>query len=343
MIKKANRFEFLDFLRFLAAFSVIIQHVFEKLSPAFKDFSTNYFQFGTFGVVIFFLTSGFVIPVSLEKHKSLKAFWIGRLYRLFPLYIFSIILQLTLIKLDYTDAELPSITALFANIIMLAKFTGQPLIEGLYWTLNVEMVFYILVSVLFVLKQLSKTLLLAFAAMGIALLLGGFAIGYLQLASSGWGLILSIATMFTGTVFYRYIKEEISFKQLFAIVTFAFITILTITYLNLYNKPQSDLTFWSGTNGYIFAYIVFIIFFCLRSLQYPKPLLFMGLISYSLYLMQAAVMPVVFSLLNDIVIGSTVCITCIIIVSWITYKYIENPFIKMGKNKMAKFEPVSRD
>src|SRR5690606_28580865 len=139
---------------------------------------------------IFFLTSGFVIPVSLEKHQSLKAFWIGRLYRLFPLYIFSIILQLILIKLNYIDAELPTTAGLIFNIIMLAKFTGHPLIEGLYWTLNVEMVFYILVSILFLLKQLSKTFLLAVIALTGALLLGGFVIGYLHIAS-GWGLILS--------------------------------------------------------------------------------------------------------------------------------------------------------
>src|SRR6186713_1339102 len=84
---RRNRLEFLDFLRFIAAFSVLIQHACEKVFPAFAYFCTHYFQFGVFGVTLFFLCSGFVIPVSLEKSHSLKKFWINRVFRLYPLYL----------------------------------------------------------------------------------------------------------------------------------------------------------------------------------------------------------------------------------------------------------------
>ncbi|HEY4206396.1 MAG TPA: hypothetical protein VGM31_06285, partial [Puia sp.] len=52
------RLEFLDFLRFMAAMSVLIQHACEKVFPSFAYFTTHYFQFGVFGVSLFFLCSG---------------------------------------------------------------------------------------------------------------------------------------------------------------------------------------------------------------------------------------------------------------------------------------------
>lgn len=331
--KKITRLEFLDFLRFFAAFAVIIQHVFEKLSPSFEYFATNYFQFGIFGVIVFFLTSGFIIPVSLEKHKTLKGFWKSRLYRLFPLYIFSIITQLTLIKFNIIEGDMPTLVGFFANLFMMAKFTGQPLIIDLYWTLNIEMVFYIIVSGLFLIKKLNKTVLLAYIALVLAFLLGGVAIGILHKAGSGSGLILSIATMFVGTVFYRYMNGTIPLKQLVGVTITAFVVLFLVIYFNMYGKPPEKLTgFLSTLNAYFGAYILFIVCFCFRGISYPKPFLFLGLISYSLYLIQGSVMPIILPQFTDkAFLGSVLCISVIILVSYLTYTFIEKPFIKMGR------------
>ncbi len=43
-------------------------------------------------MVVFFLCSGFIIPVSLERQGSLRRFWIRRLLRRYPLYWLSVVL-----------------------------------------------------------------------------------------------------------------------------------------------------------------------------------------------------------------------------------------------------------
>ena len=88
--RAAGRLEFLDALRGLAAFAVILQHAGQNLSPSYSAFAFSIFDLGNFGVTVFFLCSGFIIPISLERQGSLRSFWIRRFFRLYPLYWFCI-------------------------------------------------------------------------------------------------------------------------------------------------------------------------------------------------------------------------------------------------------------
>jgi peptidoglycan/LPS O-acetylase OafA/YrhL len=108
MDKKSARMDFLDSLRGLAILSVILQHVFESLYSEFRYLSYQYFNIGRFGVTLFFLISGFIIPYSLERGGSIRNFWIGRFFRLYPVYWISLLLSFlafTLINKNiYTEA-----------------------------------------------------------------------------------------------------------------------------------------------------------------------------------------------------------------------------------------------
>ncbi|MBC3538119.1 acyltransferase family protein [Rufibacter sediminis] len=340
----SSRLEFLDFLRFIAAFAVMLQHTLESKSPAFATFSTHYFQFGVFGVTLFFLTSGFIIPVSLEKAKSLKSFWISRMFRLFPLYLTSILVSLVLIYLGWIEGSLPTAGSLLANVIMLAKFLGQPLIQGLYWTLNLEMVFYLAVTVLFITGLLRRSVLLAVAALGFALLVGVVGTQVLHLLESGWGLCFQLATMFVGTVFYRYMTGQVTGKS-WGLILFAAIGVLfAITYANLYQKDiPSELgtrSFWPVTNAFFLAYALFTSCFLLRERSYPKPLLFLGIISYSLYLVQATVLAILLPHLSNVFVAAPVGIAATVFVSYFTYTFIEKPFVKLGRKLSGSKVPT---
>ncbi len=63
-----------------------MQHGAELLWPGYLRWSVEYFRPGEYGVFVFFLVSGFIIPASLEKRGSVRAFWVGRVLRLYPLY-----------------------------------------------------------------------------------------------------------------------------------------------------------------------------------------------------------------------------------------------------------------
>ena len=330
-ISKDNRMEFLDTLRCIAVLSVICQHIGERFFPSFAYFTTHYFQFGVFGVTLFFLCSGFIIPVSLQKKTSLSSFWIKRFFRLYPLYLVSLVLGLIGIKLGLYHHDFPNATELALQLTMLQKLIGAPLIIPSHWTLSLEMFFYISITALYLVKMLNKTLLLSIGSLTAALFIGVF-------LHSGYGLIFYIATMFTGTVFYKYIKRDISLKAIFSVLVFAIGTIVLITFYNLYGT--NDLSEYGARNfvpvlsAWIFAYIVFTLLTYLRRIEQPKFALFLGKISYSLYLMQGIVLAVV-PFVNNVYITSLIITVSILVISTVTYYTIEKPFSITG-SKVAK-------
>lgn len=342
MPKPTARLEVLDFLRFIAASSVILQHILENISPSFRSFCTEYFQFGIFGVCIFFLISGFIIPVSLEKHQSVKTFWINRIFRLYPLFLTSLILKLTLLKLDWISGSYPSATAIIANVTMLAKFIGQPLIEALYWTLNLEMVFYIIVTLLFSLKLLTKSILIGASGLFISLLIGVVAPQLLHLQTSGWGLVFNLATMFIGTLYYRHMKGSISGKTLAGMLSLTMLVLLINTYFNLYEKDIPEAlgtkSFLPVTNAFIAAYFLFTLCYYFKDISYPRIVLFLGNISYSLYLNQAIILSLAFLYIPNIYLSSLIAILGTFFMSYYTYKYIELPFVAFGRRVVTYFQ-----
>ena len=104
---------------------------------------------GNFGVVVFFLTSGFIIPVSLERSGSAGRFWVGRVFRLYPLYWLSLALAVAFHLGGFAPAH--ELEAAFrknvpvntlVNITMLQQLVGVPHAIAPYWTLSVELMFY---------------------------------------------------------------------------------------------------------------------------------------------------------------------------------------------------------
>ena len=203
-----RRLAFLDVLRGLAALAVLFQHLYQGLSPAFNVFSQHWLNFGAFGVALFFLVSGFIIPASLEKHRSLREFWRGRLFRLFPLYLFVLIVVLI------TDAKHltptmdpgchPRLWCIAANTTMMEEYVDVGPILAVAWTLGLEMVFYILCSVAFALGWLRHSRALVLWSSGVLLVLTGA--GLLSHRSFPAGRLGLLATCFLGTLLYRVYK-----------------------------------------------------------------------------------------------------------------------------------------
>src|SRR4051812_44006338 len=84
------RLDFLDGLRGIAALAVFMAHAIHKVAPGFSAYYEPYFNMGNWGVVLFFLCSGFILPVSLERQGSLGRFWVRRFFRLYPMYWISV-------------------------------------------------------------------------------------------------------------------------------------------------------------------------------------------------------------------------------------------------------------
>ena len=151
-----DRMAWLDGLRAVAVLLVVYAHLSRMLFRGARELSSEWLHAGTAGVMLFFLVSGYIIPASLERHGSLRTFWVSRLCRLLPLYVVVSLLVVALggaglMPLDPALTADP-LTAAVAHLTMLPQLLGVPLITPVLWTLTFEMAFYLLVGALFALR-----------------------------------------------------------------------------------------------------------------------------------------------------------------------------------------------
>ena len=136
-----THFSLLDAVRFFAAFWVMNFHY---LFGQTGDL--EWYRYGNLGVQLFFIISGFVIVHSLNG-KSIKEFAKNRFLRLFPLfwilctstYLITIIIPHTSVL--FFSEYLRSMTMLGDLFNGIVGYTR--LIDPSYWTLTVELIFYI--------------------------------------------------------------------------------------------------------------------------------------------------------------------------------------------------------
>lgn len=104
----------------------------------------QWFNLGPFGVAIFFLISGMVVPFSLDKHTS-GSFILARLLRIYPTYAAALLLEVAAITVSSRvwDRPLPFTPSIvLGNLTLLYDLIGQPSIDLVNWTLSVELKFY---------------------------------------------------------------------------------------------------------------------------------------------------------------------------------------------------------
>ncbi len=137
----------IDLIRFLCAFSVMLAHYLSPL-PAQNAWA----HYGGAGVDIFFIISGFIIPQSSEG-RSPFAFLQSRVVRLVPgAWICATFTLLAVLALgDFTSAEWGKyLRSLFFVPASPGQFKSldEIWIDGVYWTLFVEIAFYTIIMLL---------------------------------------------------------------------------------------------------------------------------------------------------------------------------------------------------
>ncbi|GAA0443655.1 hypothetical protein Aca07nite_52450 [Actinoplanes capillaceus] len=149
-----TRLAWLDALRGWAAVTVAVFHLSPAVLGGDRHLSLYHaFDLGRYGVLLFFLVSGYVIPMSLERHGSLRRFWTGRLLRIYPAYLVAAVVALALgaAGLLRMPAQLTTETAasVAGHVTMLQDLLGVRGVLRPFWTLSYEMVFYLLTAGLF--------------------------------------------------------------------------------------------------------------------------------------------------------------------------------------------------
>ncbi|MEV6629311.1 acyltransferase [Actinoplanes sp. NPDC051470] len=156
---RRSRLAVIDGLRLLAALAVLSFHYTVawridgvRVPEYFLPTTVHVTVYGLLGVELFFLISGFVICMS-SWGRTLGQFFASRVSRLFPAYWAAVVIT-GVVAMAYplsggvTDGDRPRPIDLLVNLTMLQQPLGHGAIDGVYWTLFVELKFYLIMALM---------------------------------------------------------------------------------------------------------------------------------------------------------------------------------------------------
>lgn len=166
---RGTRLYLLDLLRFGAAVAVVFYHLLATRSANWNDGAKAemepliaFSSYGAIGVQFFFMVSGFVILMSIWG-RNISSFTASRISRLFPAYWVAVLLcSFLFLVVAPGQFKNPSLTQILVNMTMFQSAVGVKHIDGVYWTLWIEMLFYVSVAVLAI-RGLNSNKIMIFA------------------------------------------------------------------------------------------------------------------------------------------------------------------------------------
>ncbi|MDB5777535.1 MAG: hypothetical protein JWP38_3668 [Herbaspirillum sp.] len=290
---KGNRILFLDGLRGIAIVSVLLYHSYVRwgnLTPYGSEFASGLASYGWLGVELFFLISGFVIFLTLEKSANFPDFITRRWIRLFPaMLVCSILIFSTTLLFPERPAGQPMFHDFLPGLSFIepnkwSRLLGTEVhpLEGTFWTLFVEVKFYFVAGILFFTIGGKKTIGVIVATFLLATYRELFPeLLPASLLSPLHSFVSVTAAQYfgwfaAGALFYRFFQT-----RKFSIFVLALIVAVLAALALTEPKPRD-----------IFSPIAIALFFAVviyqpltHKLLSNRALLFMGIISYPLYLL----------------------------------------------------------
>ena len=151
--RPVQRYPWLDLLRFCAAAAVVVYHfksVYIASLPAGSALGGEIYavtKFGYLGVDLFFLISGFVILLSASDRDAAR-FAIARFLRVYPtLWVCASLTALACLLLLGSKSDV-GLGDWAISLSLLNPYFDRPYVDGVYWTLLIELKFYFCVLVL---------------------------------------------------------------------------------------------------------------------------------------------------------------------------------------------------
>ena len=147
----------LDVLRGFAAVAVMVHHhgqYYDVLYPGRAPLPVNFFA-GHFGVELFFIISGFVILMTIERKATVRAFAVARATRLMPCFLAALTLATAILVIaPMPPLDTPTVGRFLANVTMMPLLLGARVVDLPYWTLTYETVFYVCIAAVLALGRL---------------------------------------------------------------------------------------------------------------------------------------------------------------------------------------------
>lgn len=140
----------LDTVRFVLIAAVMLYHYTVRWRPPnndvdlYKYFSlySDYLEICAYGVRIFFMISGFFIASALTKYYDGTLFMYNRLRRIYPAFLVCCTLTFALVAVMPAEFEVGLLDYIF-SLGFIAGNVGAHFVDGAYWSLAVEIKFYL--------------------------------------------------------------------------------------------------------------------------------------------------------------------------------------------------------
>jgi peptidoglycan/LPS O-acetylase OafA/YrhL len=346
METQTNRIPCLDGLRAISIAFVIISHL--SIGSDYEIYSI-----GNLGVRVFFVISGFLITSILTDELtktstiSLTKFYFRRTLRIFPAYYFFIFVALLFTLFGFYN--IPFLTFLIPITYTSNYLTPLPWEIGHTWSLSVEEQFYLLFpSLLLVLTKARTKKLLVFTVILIPfvrlfhlLAFGDSAIPFwftfsfhtnIDALATGCYFALSKNTLLKSKHFNEFSRSSLSFFVLIASVLIIGFNTSSFTYfynfigLTILNISIAFCIFWLIANHQSW----------IGKMLNSKPFVFVGTLSYSLYLWQE---PFTKYSENQIWTHYPYNILLIVLFSLFSYYVVERNFLKLRENMEKNIFP----
>ncbi|HEX7634090.1 MAG TPA: acyltransferase [Noviherbaspirillum sp.] len=327
---------------------VVAHHIFAPVLEGPSDgslqlISHSYFNFGPFGVALFFLVSGFVIPFSLAKATRMR-FLTARALRIYPTYFACLCLSLLVIWLSSRfwgvafgwDAR-----QIVRNALLVHNLAGIESIDMVNWSLAIEIKFYLIACMMASWITRGRILPALLLSVGLALFIG--CVAYLlpadflpiQMKSLAHDLLF-IPFMLVGTMYSFHFRGLITAGRLI-VSAVALFGIFIAAWPHTILKDQFPLV----PLNYFYAFAVFsAAYACRRYCRPIKPLDWLASISYPLYALHSLIGYASLRFLMAQGIGYysalAVAVAIIISIAYVVHRTVEMPTLGLGKRIMRR-------
>ena len=303
---------------------------------------------GAFGVALFFMVSGFII-VYVGQRESRRSFAIRRALRIYPPLWISMALLLAAYGVTYAASGLPRFAIhevlqsehpwpyILAAATLGNYLIGTPPVNGVAWTLVIEMLFYVMVLLLLpLLKARPRTAIgVAFAALALLQAIARTGDVVFLLAVNG----VYVTFLFLGSLVYLRWAQKIG-NGFFVLATAAFWGLFLYGIARIVLQPPWTLSGYGVS--YAFAWFAFVALLLVdRHLRLPRIPAFFSRISYSLYLNHGGLGMLALTLLyprTGFAAALAIAFAAVVAISAASYRWVELPSQRLARRLTVRPE-----